>query len=200
MLGLRLKNIRNNFNMMFYPVGLPLERQQQLRRDNALYLRCSASMFYKIWRETKDLSRIRVRKYLRFSKCNTCVKLRKGISPKFTGTSEAKQKLRRKKKRKLRKHIDDVKLERAAYWGRRRRACVNPKETMSIIIDGADVRNNGVPFFFEKTYAMQSTFKIGVHVFGVLVHGSRPFLYLVQDHVKLGKSAPSPITHQPMNY
>jgi hypothetical protein len=102
------------------------------------------------------------------------------------GLSE-RQELKSKRRRLFRQHIADIKAERGAYMARKRHAAMFPRETLSMIIDGADQQNMGVPWYIEKTNKMKNMYKIGFNVYGVLVHGHIPYVYLVQDNVKLGK-------------
>lgn len=85
-------------------------------------------------------------------------------------------------------HLRSVKSSRAAYWDRRREAALHPDRSMSIIIDGSDQVQNGCPYFSEKTHTMEGCHKFRLHVYGVLVHGHHPYVYLVQDHVKQGRA------------
>ena len=41
-----------------------------------------------------------------------------------------------------------------------------PLKFLSIIIDGADQSANGVPRWYEKTYALQGAWRMPVHVYG----------------------------------
>ena len=73
-----------------------------------------------------------------------------------------------------------------AYWARKREAVLHPESTLSVIIDGSDQVNNGCPYYSEKTHAMDGKWKFRLHIYGVLVHGYSPFVYLLQNHVKQG--------------
>jgi hypothetical protein len=57
---------------------------------------------------------------------------------------------------------------------------------LSIIIDGADQQKNGVPRYCEKTYALQGAWRMPIHVYGALVHGYDPQIFLIPDHVRQG--------------
>lgn len=172
---------------LFLLLELPPAEQARLKANDAALIYCHPSHFNKVWRENKTLSRIKVRKWLKFSKCDDCIALRAKLPPDFHGTHLERSGEIKRRKRQYTEHIDEVKIERAGYWGRKRDATIRPDESMSIIVDGADVRDDGIPHFHQKSYALQGKFKLGVHTFGVLVHGMRPFIYLVQDQVKLGE-------------
>jgi hypothetical protein len=171
----------------YFSLDLPESKREMLQRNQALLISCHSSYFCRTWRTNKALSYIKVRRYLKFSKCQDCITLRGRLPPDFHGTHLERHKEVKLRRRQYKEHIEDVKTERAGYWGRRRNACLRPEETLSMIVDGADVRDDGIPHFHQKSYALQGCFKLGVHTFGVIVHGSGPFIYLVQDHVKLGE-------------
>jgi len=44
----------------------------------------------------------------------------------------------------------------------------------------------GIPRWFEKTKSMENTWKMPIHVYGALVHGHKPRLFLCPDHVQQG--------------
>jgi hypothetical protein len=44
----------------------------------------------------------------------------------------------------------------------------------------------GIPRWFEKTKSMENTWKMPIHVYGALVHGHKPRLFLCPDHVEQG--------------
>lgn len=170
-----------------FSIGMAPLSWRRLHIAGTLLVPVSEKHFYKIWREDPELCRIRVRKYLRFSLCDECVKLRARPKFKLNVGMSARQKLKSKRRRLFSKHIADIKAERGAYMARKRHAVMFPRETLSMIIDGADQQNMGVPWYIEKTNKMKNMYKIGFNVYGVLVHGHMPYVYLVQDNVKLGK-------------
>ena len=71
----------------------------------------SSSFFYKIWR--KKRYRIKLRKYLRFSKCNTCVRLR----PSKENSSDKDKSEQNKKE--LTWHLEFIKGERNYLYTKR---------------------------------------------------------------------------------
>lgn len=174
-------------------LGLPTESYLKLRSAGVKLIPVSAGYFYETWRNCPVLTKIRCRKYLRFAKCDTCVQLRSRIV--FGGYGSREQSLLEYQREKLQRqkdysiHLAEIKSERGAYWVRRREAVMFPENTMSMIIDGSDQMNNGVPWYHQKTHAMQGGWKLGVHVYGVIVHGIQNFIFLLPDHVKQGKSA-----------
>jgi hypothetical protein len=159
-----------------------------LRRAGALLVPVSEGHFYRIWREDEELSRIRCRQWLRFAICDICAKLRSKIHFSHNLGESVRERDTSTRRRLFTQHIQDVKAERGAYYRRRRHAAAYPKESLSIIIDGADQQNMGVPWYVTKTNMMKNCWKIGFNVYGVLVHGHFPYVYFIQDHVKLGKT------------
>lgn len=177
-----------------------------------LYQKVSFTHFRRIWRQDPDLSKIHCRKWMRFMKCDLCTKLRSSLTTSVVdGVRYHAERIRRL----YLQHIRHVKAERGCYWARRRFACEFPGVKLSITIDGSDQINNGCPWYFTKTHAMEGRwnwnmlyqncvllveacmcpliclffigcYKFRLHVYGVLVHGRAPFVYLVQDHVEQG--------------
>jgi hypothetical protein len=184
----------------------------RLRNSRMLYCEVSFTHFRRIWREDPDLSKIHCRKWMRFMKCDLCTKLRSSLTTSvLDGVRYHTERIRRL----YLQHIRQVKAERGCYWARRRFACEFPGVKLSITIDGSDQINNGCPWYFTKTHAMEGRlnynmfyqkcvlfvearkspliclffigcYKFRLHVYGVLVHGRAPFVYLVQDHVEQG--------------
>jgi hypothetical protein len=82
--------------------------------------------------------------------------------------------------------VSSLSLFVGGYWERRRRAALHPNQSLSICVDGSDQINNGCPYYSEKTHAMEGQWKFRLHIYGVLVHGYHPYVYLLQNHVKQG--------------
>lgn len=158
-----------------------------MQRADALYLRVTYQHFCQVWREDPDLSKIHLRRTHRFMKCDLCVQLRTSLKESYlSGVSFHLKRLRQL----YLDHLRSIKAARGAYWMRRRAAALKPHESLSLCIDGSDQVNNGCPYYSEKTHAMEGSWKFRLHVYGVLVHGRRPYVYLVQDHVKQGNACP----------
>jgi len=79
-----------------------------------------------------------------------------------------------------------VKRERIAYAKKRQRAIHQPREYMSIIIDGADQSKFGHPHSCEKTHATDGAWKLKMHLLGVLVHGVGTYAYTCPAHIAQG--------------
>jgi hypothetical protein len=90
---------------------------------------CQDTYFFKLWREDPLCSQIKVRKHLRFAKCELCVELRERRT--VTRDPKALEALNKE----VRAHHIEVKQERAAYYVRRLQAVQQPHKYMSVIID-----------------------------------------------------------------
>ena len=139
----------------------------------------SKSYFVRIWREQIG-AKISLRKHLRFAKCDECVKNREEKA----GTVD-RAVLERIKAREY-EHYKFVRNERGGYYIRRETARTEPGKYLSIIIDGADAKDYGVPYFCEATHSSQKLWQIPVYIIGVLVHGRQSHVYCVPGHFKQG--------------
>jgi len=138
------------------------------------------SYFPKCWRESGRTKNIRLRKHLRFTKCDTCVDLRerKGrtMDPKLLDAIREEEY----------EHYQFVKEERGGYYNRRNYAVHRPKDAMSVIIDGADWYNYAVPYFATKTHESSKIFRAPIYLMGVISHGRGSKCFLVPGHFKQG--------------
>ena len=115
--------------------------QDRIAHDT-LYEKCSASFFNNIW--SRILPNVKLRKYLRFTKCCYCVKWR--------GTRWSKQATTAQKaeaKEKLREHYSYIKCERAYGRAKQNQAIQEPDKYLSIAIDGCENLPHGLPHFPE---------------------------------------------------
>ena len=141
----------------------------------------SLSHFRAQWKDDKTLyRRLKLRKWLPFAKCDTCVDLRKKI------VSTRSDDLLTKLRQTLGDHLKFIRRERMAYAMKRQRAIHQPREFMSMIIDGADQSKFGHPHSAEKTHSSDSAWKLKMHLLGVLVHGIGSYAYTCPSHVAQG--------------
>jgi hypothetical protein len=110
------------------------------------YLKTGPTWFNWVW--DKWHGKVRLRKWLRFSKCVTCEKQRK---IKFNRHASVEQKQDATKT--LISHYKWVKAERAYAHTKKIRAIQCPTEILSIAIDGTDQLPNGLPQFRQATSA-----------------------------------------------
>lgn len=144
---------------------------------------CAYRYFCQIWKSEPSTRRIKIRKWLKFSKCDVCVIIRDRLNKTHNIVSRAAL------KKQSRAHHLEVQREREAYYERRKLARESPDEYLSITIDGADQGAYGQPYFHEKSKAHSKYYKIRVHVMGVLAHGRRVDCYTYLDNVRHGSNA-----------
>ena len=142
--------------------------------------RVSKSYFLKTWRTSRFTKHIRLRKHLRFTKCDTCVELRERKSRTMDRT-----KLERVRQEEF-EHYQFVKAERGGYYKRRLFTCKYPDRALSLIIDGADWYNYAIPYFATKTHETSKLYRFPVYIMGVISHGRGTKCYLVPGHFKQG--------------
>ncbi len=70
----------------------------------------------------------------------------------------------------FRRHLRQVKLERAEYSRNRMKTIENPGKFLSVIIDGADQSKFGIPRFLEKSKS-EAGYSLKQKLTGVLFHG-----------------------------
>jgi hypothetical protein len=108
-----------------------------LSTDGTVHV-ASAATFYDVWK--KQFNHIKLRKSTRFAKCDKCVELRGFLhdpSHRHDKTAMASAEA------ELKAHLLDIKKEREYYHAKRREALSNPREVLSIILDGADQGSYG---------------------------------------------------------
>jgi hypothetical protein len=148
--------------------------------------------FMRVWRVTVALQFVRIRKWLRFATCDYCVDYRKRREE----TSE--HSLREAIKADELLHHAFVQGERGSYYKRQTRAEVHPRKYFSVIIDGSDNSQYWSPYFRERTSTSQSSWKVGLHVMGAVVHGRRAYAYTILDTCPLGANVTIDILHRVM--
>ena len=89
---------------------------------------------------------MKLRKWLRFSKCNTCEKHRE-----IRFDRQAPRDKKEDSTRILLAHYKWVKAERAYAHSKKVKAMQEPRQLLSIVIDGTDQLPNGLPQFTQAT-------------------------------------------------
>jgi hypothetical protein len=92
----------------------------------------SYTHFRTVWKSS--FSHVRLRKHLRFAKCDTCIYWRTKIG----AFDRRDEKAREKHRVEYRKHLSDIRTEREAYHRKRRESARCGSESLSIIFGGAD--------------------------------------------------------------
>lgn len=98
--------------------------------------------FLKLWR--KHFPQVKCRRYLRFPRCDVCVRQR---AIKFSGQASASEK--KIATDTLLKHFDDIKLERAWSLANKNKALKEPDKYLWIAQDATDQLCYGLPHFME---------------------------------------------------
>ena len=148
--------------------------------------------FLSMWSVEPALRYIRIRKYLRFAKCDTCVDFRaRRDSTRDRGTRDEI------KKEEVTHHYF-VTGERDSYYKRAGLGDSDPTKYFSVIIDGSDNSQYWSPYFRERTSSTQSAWKVGLHVMGAIVHGRRAYAYTILDTCPLGSNVTIDVLHRVM--
>ncbi len=129
--------------------------------------------FNRAWKT--ECPNIKIRKFSRFTKCSTCVGLKEKIKSTLNSVKRMKYSMN------LKDHINFIKKQRLFYYSKRYQAKVN-KNCLSIIIDGSDMQNYGIPYFYDITKDSSVGYKIPYKLYGAIVHGVSTHAYLVNKH------------------
>ena len=82
---------------------------------------------------------LRLRKWILFSKCDTCVKFREELP-------QAKDPLEQRRVSKAHgEHVEAILGDRARYWAHRHMTEMYPEQYMSVIIDGMGTKEASLP-------------------------------------------------------
>lgn len=142
---------------------------------------------YSAWKRSikSKLPHLKIRKYKRFSKCDTCAKIERRIS-KNTGASK------REWERVKNEHIDWQFREREEYY----KHCSKSYETwagkpkcITLSIDTMDHSKSDLPSFARDPKAADKVGRLHTHITGVLCHGvgqQKCYLYTWFDRFPSG--------------
>jgi general stress protein 26 len=139
--------------------------------------------FCAVWSNEPELAHIICRSYLPFAKCNVCVRQRSKASLRRT------QEERENDVAETLQHLQEVSREKLCYYTHRTKARLSPKTFMSIIIDGADQSKYDLPFWCESSHASSEAKRLKMHLYGVLVHGRRSYVFVSPDHEEQGQNS-----------
>ena len=89
-----------------------------------------------------------------------------------------------------------VQGERDSYYRRISAAQRHPHSYLSVIIDGSDNSQYHLPYFVHRDADSNSGWKIGLHLFGAIVHGVGPQLFPIYDTCPQGTNATIEVLHQ----
>ena len=124
----------------------------------------SFSYFLTTWKEY--LGSVKVRAIQRFTKCTECEMIRSELTTSVGNTRRTEELMLLR-----RNHIKFVTKERASYLSRMKRAQTAPKEVWSVVIDGADQSEFGLPHFTINTKDTRGE-SLKVKLIGLLDHGT----------------------------
>ena len=135
---------------------------------------CAYNYFVQVWKAI--FPKVKLRKHSRFTLCDDCVKFKEQIN---SSMSESNKKIIRDE---YYKHKSFIKMEKYSYYTKRYMATTYPNKCVSIIIDGSDMANYGLPFFYLKTKETIKGYKMQIKLIGVIVHGVGSFAFLVHKN------------------
>ncbi|XP_053382926.1 uncharacterized protein LOC123562861 [Mercenaria mercenaria] len=111
------------------------------------------------------LSHIAIPPTSRFSKCNTCSKIK-------TQLGETKDKTKCKQLISLRqKHLMNQSTERRKYYKHSMKGRTEPGKYLSIILDGMDQKKTELPHYLYLSSFVSNLWELKTHLVGVIVHG-----------------------------
>ena len=113
--------------------------------------RCHKSFFFRVWRENRLITHIKLRKHLLFALCDTCVDFR---DLQLVHQTSAERFVL--KKAQLEHHLF-VKAERQLYYYRREKGANPLDDSMSMIVDAADQSKYALPYHHTATHASQKS-------------------------------------------
>ena len=143
--------------------------------------------FTSIW--SSDMQHIKIRKHHRFAICTDCLRITDGLR-KTTDYN------RRKEFKELQiAHTNIIRREKSEYYRHRDLARKHPEEYISMIIDGADQSNYGLPHFHEKAKSFSGLVQ-DCKIMGTLAHGRASFIYLCPMNVGSGVNLVIEVLHQ----
>ena len=138
----------------------------------------SYSLFLKVWKGSShknakghpDVPVLKLRKWMPFAKCTECIERRKlKIAEKDPSSLRAIIEDERA-------HIRFVKRERLSYRLRQIES-IRSDAYLSLIIDGADQSQHGLPHSCAKSHATDADWKLKLHLMGVIAHGYGAYVY-----------------------
>ena len=140
---------------------------------------CTLQYFLLVWKA--DVPGLKCRRFHRFMVCDTCAKLNAKLLCRAI-EGEARMLYQAAKD----KHIQQVKEDRYFYGMRIMEARHYPEDLWSMVIDGSDTSEWGIPHPAVKTHESQKGKKLQCKVYGVIVHGHFAACYVLNSHLPGG--------------
>ena len=164
-------------------LGLRAELLECPHSDIASY-----SWFRKQWRQHPDPRKpghpeapvLKLRAWMPFAKCTQCIQNRK----KREGEKDIEvQKILIDEHRG---HLRFVKRERLSYKLRQYESVCASNDYLSLIIDGADQSDHGIPHTCAKSHYTDQEWKLRMHLIGVIAHGHGAYVYTCPGNIAQG--------------
>lgn len=109
-----------------------------------------------------------------------------------TVNPELKQSVRRL----LNNHVDMVWEAKQCYYNARDQARLDPNSLLSMIIDGSDQANYGMPYFAVKTKENCKGHKMKTKLIGSLVHGRQLNVFTAGENLHTGSDMVIEVLHR----
>lgn len=151
------------------------------------------SFFRQSWYYDPTLNDIIIRKWMPFAKCQHCKAF------KLAEQKEQDPVKRKQIQRAYDAHLCEIELERRCYYSNRIRASLEPEMYCSLIIDGADTKDDQVPHFHERSHATDGIELQKVFVHGCLSHGRGGYVFTMPAHVRQGHNTTVEIIWRVLN-
>ena len=167
----------------------PLQKSiqlMQLQQKKLVYYK----HFIAVWKKYR--LHIKIRRQIRFARCDICCDNRDTI--RYSMSSEVKNEARKV----LHLHYEYVKKERNMYYSKRNEAKNDPSNYLSMIIDGSDMANYGVPYFHANSKACKG-WKMRVGLIGVLIHGIGSRCFMFHKHWSNDSNLTIEVLHRTLN-
>ena len=150
---------------------------------------CTLQYFLLVWKE--DVPGLKCRRFHRFMICDTCSTLNAKLLCRAI-EGEARILYQKAKDR----HIQDVKEDRYFYGMRIMEAKQFPNDIWSMVIDGSDTSQWGIPHPAQRTHESQKGKKLQCHIYGVIVHGHFAACYVLNSHLPGGTNVTIECLHR----
>uniref|UniRef100_A0A7S4D9F0 DUF7869 domain-containing protein n=1 Tax=Heterosigma akashiwo TaxID=2829 RepID=A0A7S4D9F0_HETAK len=161
--------------------GLDRRNEETGEVQQATWPDCHETYFYRVW--DADHPDLKLRAYNRFMHCDTCLDFNDNIQKHQFNPD--KRMIYEEAKRK---HYDDVMSERMAYEGRILEARNYPKHFLSMVIDGSDNGEYGLPHFARKGHEDEKGHKQLFSLYGAIVHGHFTKCYTFSKRLEGGSN------------
>ena len=150
----------------------------------------SFEVFCAVWRSGDVGKRVKIRKWMPFSKCDMCTGHRQRMRTVKCPEEQGKMKA------SYMEHLDLVRRERSGYMLRQRLARMQPHRYLSLIIDGADGTKFEQPHLHERSHASDAVRKIKLHLLGCIAHSRDTYAFTCPPHIAQGHNITIQVLHE----